>query len=117
MTVKRSESSIQEAVVKYARAKGWRARKRSTAGPRGSNGEPDYEFAKIIPLRDTSHGNPGFMFFIEFKKEGARNDSTPLQKEMQQQLINCGFRVHVVDNVEVGKKIVDMMDKVVRGYA
>ena len=97
--LKRSESSIQTAVVKYARQLGWRCRKRSTSGPMGSNGEPDYEFMR--PRRR--------LFFIEFKAPG--KTSTPLQLQMQAEIAACGYDVFECDDAAKGKALVALKMK------
>jgi hypothetical protein len=89
------EGRIQDKVVKYARADGWKAIKLSTFGPWGTNGEPDYEFAR----------HPAVMFLIEFKAPG--KESTPLQRNRQDEWLRAGFRVYECDDVERGKQIID----------
>lgn len=95
--MKRSEQSIQRAVVDYAKSLGWRARKRSTSGRYGSNGEPDYEF-----MRSSRQ-----LFFIEFKAEGKEAALTALQKQRIKELVECGWKVYVCSSVFNGKLVID----------
>ena len=94
MPVKRSEASIQEAVVKYARKRGIVAIKLSTNGRFGSSGWPDYLF--LPPKAPT--------FMVEFKSE--LGVLSALQKERIKE-INDRISVYLVDNVALGKKIVE----------
>lgn len=89
----RSESSIQAAVVKHARALGMLAIKQSTMARFGTAGWPDYLFI-------TERGR---VFWIEFKREG--NRLTPLQQERARDLEMHGQRVYMVDNVALGDRI------------
>jgi hypothetical protein len=91
---KRSEASIQKAVVDYARKKGVIAIKQHSPGF-GSAGWPDYLFIPWPPARP---------YMLEFKSEGGR--LTELQKERHNQL-DGRIAVFVVDNVPSGKSIVD----------
>lgn len=92
---KRSEASIQKAVVEYARSKGCIAIKQSTAGRFGTSGWPDY---LIITKR-------GQYLWIEFKRDGG--EVTPLQQQRHLELLSHGARVIVIDGVAVGKQVID----------
>lgn len=87
---KRKESSIQEAVVKYARANGAVAIKQS-AGLGMTVGWPDYLF-----LCD------GQAEFVEFKMEGGK--LTELQSKRHRQLAEVRFPPAVISDVGVGKR-------------
>jgi hypothetical protein len=91
--VKRSEKSIQKAVVDYARRQGIIAIKQHSPGF-GSAGWPDYLFIPRLPHRP---------WFVEFKAEGGK--LTALQVERHHEL-NGRINVFFVDNVSLGKKIV-----------
>lgn len=91
----RSEKSIELAVVKFAKDRGFLIRKMNGAGYRGW---PDRAFFKN-----------GKCFFIEFKRLGKKLD--PLQVTMKQVLGDRGFRSYMVDDVEKGKAIVAMEDE------
>ena len=93
MPVKRSEKSIQKAVVDYARRQGVIAIKQHSPGF-GSAGWPDYLFIPCLPHRP---------FLIEFKAEGGK--LTALQFERHHELAGR-INVFLVDNVALGKKIV-----------
>lgn len=90
----RSESSIQRAVVEWARGLGFIAIKQSTAGRYGSSGWPDYLF--LTPS--------GGAFFVEFKREGLT--PTPLQHQRIRELNDHNVHVYLVDNAPLGKKII-----------
>lgn len=97
MPVLGPEGKIQARVVQYARTEypeRLEARK-FQAGRFGSNGWPDYDFLT----------EGGDIFFIEFKAPG--KDLTPLQEERVKRLRKLGHRVYVVDNVDVGKEVID----------
>jgi hypothetical protein len=91
---KRSEKSIQKAVVDYARKRGCIAIKQHSPGF-GSAGWPDYLFIPPLPARP---------FFVEFKREGGK--LTALQIERHHQL-DGRIHVFVVDDVLEGKRIVE----------
>ena len=93
----RSEASIQKAVVAYAKQRGCIAIKQSTAGRFGTAGWPDY---LIISLE-------GRVMFMEIKKEGGR--PTPLQARRMEELAANGVEAYTVDNVEVGKSMIDTL--------
>jgi hypothetical protein len=91
---KRSEKSIQKAVVDYARKRGCIAIKLSTNGRFGTSGWPDYMFLR------GSHA-----LFIEFKRQGGK--LTPKQGLHIQILRDAGFPAEVVDTVEWGKLLIN----------
>ena len=90
--VTRSESSIQRAVIDYARSQGCLCKKMEV-GRFGSSGWPDY-----LVLYDAE------VLFIEFKRKGLK--PTPLQESVHQDLRAHGFNVYVVDDVEYGKNLI-----------
>jgi hypothetical protein len=45
------------------------------------------------------------LFFIEFKRPGAK--PTPVQEREARKLVNCGFAVYLVDNIEEGIKLIN----------
>lgn len=88
------EKDIENAVVKYAQRCGWRALKFVSPNYRSV---PDRIFFKY-PVR---------VFFIEFKRPGEK--PTPKQELEIARLKKEGFDVFVVDSVDHGKFIIDMM--------
>jgi Holliday junction resolvase len=90
----RLESSIERAVVEYGKRTGWVSIKLSTSGPRGAAGWPDRLFMRR-----------GKSVFIEFKRPGGK--ATPLQQSRHDQLVDAGYFVFVVDDVNRGKGILD----------
>lgn len=86
------EKQIEKHVCDYARSQGFLAYK-FTSPARAA--VPDR-------LMVTPHGH---VFFIEFKKEGAK--ITPAQEREHQLLRSKGIVVYVVDNVAYGKKLID----------
>lgn len=97
ITVKRKESSIERAVVEYAKKHGILSIKMSTQGPMGSTGWPDRLFlGKDMQVR-----------WVEFKREGGK--LTMLQRRRHAQLAALGWSTAVVWTVEQGKDILDNM--------
>jgi hypothetical protein len=92
---KRSEKSIQKAVVEYARSRGCLAKKLET-GRFGSSGWPDYLFLYR-----------GSVLFVEFKREGGK--VTALQEQIHEQLTEAGFPVAVVDAVYAGRDLITLL--------
>jgi len=86
------ESRIQSSVVRYAKSKGYIARKFSS---QYDVGNPDYIF--ITPN--------GIVLFIEFKGSGKK--PTQKQELIINLLINQGCLVFVIDNIEDGKRLID----------
>ena len=76
------ERNIEGRVVKWARAKGWRAKKMNNLGDRGW---PDRLFV-----------GPGVLAFIEFKKPG--KDLTMQQAGVIDEIREFGHRVEWFDN-------------------
>ena len=100
------ESSIQSAVVKYARSKGLLSKKLSTMGPMGNTGWPDYMFlGGKSPIYLPEDEDQKIIFFIEFKKPGGK--LTPLQANIKVTLEGMGFRYYVVDDPKQGRNLVD----------
>lgn len=94
-TKKIREKDIQHKVVSYAKQRGFRPFKRTTLGPYGTTGDPDYEF----------NGLGRHTFFIEFKAPG--KTSTPKQVQAQEELQALGYHVYECDNVADGEAIID----------
>lgn len=85
------EKSIEAAVRRYAEQGGCITYKMN--GP-GHRGWPDRMF-----MYD------GKVLFIEFKRAG--KEPTPLQAEIHDRLRRAGFDVFVIDNVALGKAVVE----------
>jgi hypothetical protein len=85
------ERDIESKVGDYAKKHGVWHRKFKTPQRRGA---PDRVFAKF-----------GRVFWIEFKAPGKL--PSPLQKSEIAKMRAVGLTVHVVDNVENGKDIID----------
>jgi len=88
---KRLEASIEQAVVDHARKMGVVCRKMNGLGNRAW---PDRMFL-----------HQGKVLFIEFKREGLK--PTPLQAKFHAMLQKHDFAVRVVDNVALGKVVVN----------
>lgn len=86
------EKDIEKAVCEYARSKGVLAEKFTSPGKRS------------VPDRIFSFPG-GKVVFIEFKAPGKK--ATDLQERDHAKRRALGFVVMLVDNVELGKKIVD----------
>ena len=84
------ESVIEQRVCSYARDRGWLTYKWVSPANRGV---PDR-----ILFRD------GRVLLIEFKAPGKR--PTKLQSYIHQRLEKEGFKVHVIDSIEEGKRLV-----------
>lgn len=89
--MKISESNIEMNVSKYACNNGWWVRK--FVSPSNS-GSPDKLFIKN-----------GLVLFIEFKKTGEK--PRKLQIEIIKQMRNHGAIVHVIDDIQKGKEVLD----------
>lgn len=91
----RRESYIEGKVTKYAQERGWRARKMQFVGRRGC---PDRWFLR----------GEGQLVIIEFKdKNGALS---PHQRREINWLLENGFHIHVIDNIEDGQAVFDAWD-------
>lgn len=91
------EKVIEKKVCDYAKAKGFLVYKFTSPSRRSV---PDRLF--ITPK--------GFVFFVEFKRRGCK--PSPAQEVEIAKLKAAKVRVHVVDNVEDGKKVIDFADNV-----
>ena len=89
------ESEIEKTVCNYAKSKGWLVFKFVSPSNRGV---PDRIFMRA-----------GKMFFIEFKATG--KCSTKLQKKKAKDIQKQLFGVYVVDDIGIGKKIIDLKSK------
>jgi len=87
------EKDIESKVCAYARSKGAEAYKFTSPARAGC---PDRLF--VAPK--------GVIFFSEFKRKGEK--PTPQQEREHTRLRLLGQRVYVIDNVEDGKRMVDM---------
>lgn len=95
--MKRTERSIEQAVVDYAKKHGIASIKLSMNGRMGAAGWPDRLFlGKDMQVR-----------WIEFKND--RGQLTPIQKRRHAELAKLGWSTAVVRDVEVGKAIIDNM--------
>lgn len=88
------EKDIESRVCRHAEKKGWRALKFQSVNYRSV---PDRIFFK----------HPARVFFIEFKKPGSK--PTPKQENEINRLRNEGFDVFVVDDIDHGKLIIDLI--------
>lgn len=89
------EKDIQSACVRWARGRGWWCRKFSSPANRAV---PDYIF-----------GKDGFALFVEFKAPG--KTATEQQQEEHNAMLAVRLVVHVVDSVDVFKKLVLMWER------
>ncbi len=89
------ESKIEKDVCDYAKSKGWLVYKFVSPSNRGV---PDRIFMR--------HGK---MFFIEFKATGKH--PTKLQEKKARDIQKQLFGVYVVDDIDIGKKIIDLKSK------
>lgn len=85
---RRLESSIERAVVEYAKKLGVLVHKT------GQDGWPDRLFLF-----------KGRVAWIEFKREG--EEPRPLQKYVHKEMAQRGHTVYVVDDVTYGKALID----------
>ena len=91
------ESKIEKAVCAYGKTLGLTHRKYANPSRRGA---PDQMF--------TRRAAPWpFVFFIEFKARGGKVSDN--QAEEHAALRALGFWVFVVDNIEDGKRLLDIM--------
>ena len=85
------ESEIEKKVCEYAKSKGWLIYKFQSPSNRGV---PDR-----ILLKD------GKTVFIEFK--APKKTPTKLQDKVISRIISQGFEVYVVDNMDLGKELIN----------
>jgi len=90
----KEEAKIESAVSKYAQKLGWLVYKFQSPNHRGV---PDR-----ILLRK------GVTLFIEFKTLTGK--ASRLQEICHEALIDQGFKVLIIDNIEAGKKALDEME-------
>lgn len=86
------EKEVEGPVKKYAKSLGFWARKFKSEGNRSV---PDDVFA-------TPHGQ---VFFVEFKRPGGK--PTPAQEDEHKEMRKNKIKVHVIDNIEDGKALID----------
>lgn len=112
ITRKRLEKDVQEDCVKWARARGYWARKFSSISQRSV---PDYLFGREIEEETDNNGpiyRANIKFATEFKREGAKRDkltglmSTEAQVEEQEAMRAAGWYVFECDDFEVFKATV-----------
>ena len=89
--MKVSESNIEMNVKRHARQTGWWVRKFTSPA---NSGSPDDIFIK-----------DGKVLFVEFKATGKK--PRPLQVEIIKQMQAHGAIVHIVDDIQSGKDILD----------
>lgn len=94
-----NESYIENKVCDYAKSKGWLHYKFTSPS---NIGVPDRIFMRL----DTG---VSVCFFIEFKAPGKK--PTRLQSKVASLIMEQGFQVYVIDDVEVGKRLIDTFDK------
>ena len=88
------EKQIEEKVGTYAKEQGFLVYK--------------FTSPQRAAVPDRLYINPrGFMFFVEFKREGMK--PTPAQQREHERLRDQGVMVYVIDNVVMGKFMVDKM--------
>ena len=97
------ERDVEEKICDYAKSRGIAAYKFTSPARRSV---PDRLVLAPIPewLRPVI---AQYIQFIEMKRTG--EDATPPQKREHVRLRALGFTVHVVDDPEKGKRIVDLM--------
>ena len=88
------EKDIEDKVCRYARGKGMLAYK-FTSPSRAA--VPDRLFITKL----------GVFFFIEFKRTGMK--PTPAQTREHEKINNSNAHVYVIDNVEDGKSLIDLL--------
>ena len=95
------ESEIENRVCRYAKSKGIRHRKYTSPSYRSV---PD----RMLWLPSTPRRDQlvPIVFFIEFKRKGKK--STDAQLREHERLREDGFVVYVVDNIDEGKRIIDV---------
>lgn len=89
-----SEAYVQATVSRYAKAKGLLGEKFSSPGKRSV---PDYMYCI----------DNGFIFFVEYKAPGKVATKKQSDDHKKRRLKGC--YVFVVDNVDLGKHIIDLM--------
>ncbi len=94
MSSKPLEKVIEKTVVRYAQSRGCIVRKLNGMGARSW---PDRMFL----------GPHGRVLFIEFKREGG--EATKLQHHFHTQMSILGHLVAVIDDVEVGKALIELL--------
>ena len=92
------ETDVENAVCRYARARGLLALKFASPNRRSV---PDRIFL----------GPGAAVFFIEFKRPGVTK-ATEAQLREHERLRRLGFVVHVVNRIDAGKAIIDHWAKV-----
>ena len=88
------ESKIENVVCKYAKSKGWLVYKFVSPGNRGV---PDR-----VMLRN------GVIIFVEFKAAGKQPNK--LQHNVINRIRKAGFKVYIVDSIDIGKKTLSSYD-------
>lgn len=94
-TRKLLERDVQSQSVRWARDRGWWARKFASPANRSV---PDYIF-----------GKDGFTLFVEFKAPG--KTATDAQQEEHNLMLAARLVVHVIDDVDKFKKLVLMWER------
>ncbi len=89
------EKEIEAEVCKYAESKSKGIEQRKFKTPNRRNA-PD----RIFLL------SPGLVFFIEFKRPGEKPNKGQLREH--QRLRDLEFHVYVCDDIEAGKRIIDL---------
>lgn len=89
------EGDIQGTCVKWAKRRGWWARKFQSPANRAV---PDYIF-----------GRDGFTLFVEFKAPGKK--ATDDQQEEHNKMLAVGLSVHVIDDIAAFKALVTLWER------
>jgi hypothetical protein len=87
------ESTIENAVIEHGEATGWFTRKITYAGRHGCRDRDFYGFGQIV--------------MIEFKRPGSV--PRPHQERERKRMAQAGLKVHVIDDIERGKALLDSM--------
>lgn len=85
---------VQKPVVRYAKARGWLAWKMKIEG---INGCPDYALMRN-----------GVIVWVEFK--APEKDRAVQQERRAAELEAQGFTVHVIDNADAGRALIDSFE-------
>ena len=83
------ESQIEKKVTDAAKANGWLSYKWVSPSQRGVPDRLYFKKSKLV--------------MVEFKTLGKK--PTPYQAAIHKRIASAGFKVHIIDNVEDGKKL------------
>lgn len=97
------EKQIEIAVKRYAESKGWLTRKWTSPGHAFV---PDQIFLNYVPEEHREIVSK-YVIFIEMKRKGCKPTAGQLREH--QRIRKQGFKVEVIDNVDDGKAMIDVM--------